>query len=422
MKTIGIVAEYNPFHNGHLYQLQASRGQTGADCAVVVMSGNYTQRGEPAIVDKWARAEMALHSGADLVIELPVAYAMGSAEYFAYGAVKLLDSLNAVNMICFGSEAGSIEKLSAAAAILADEPESYKSYLKDYLSKGLSFPAARQKAISSYCKNTYGKDDLSSLLKSPNNILGIEYLKALRRLKSNIVPMTIERVGNEYNQAELTGKMSSATSIRKTIRENTWNDARELLQESMPQYSIAVMERQFEAGRGPIFPETYEMPIISALRRMTIEQIKLLPYMEQGLENRLKLAAEKAGSYPELLDMIGTRRYTDTRIQRILFSILISLTKERFDYFNSIGGPAYIRILGFSRTGRKLLASIRGTTALPLITKTADHKNSDIPGVADMLAMEAAATDQYVLGCQDPHVRKSGSDYTRNVVFYDTAK
>jgi predicted nucleotidyltransferase len=229
MKTIGIVAEYNPFHNGHLYQLQASRGQTGADCAVVVMSGNYTQRGEPAIVDKWARAEMALHSGADLVIELPVAYAMGSAEYFAYGAVKLLDSLNAVNMICFGSEAGSIEKLSAAAAILADEPESYKSYLKDYLSKGLSFPAARQKAISSYCKNTYGKDDLSSLLKSPNNILGIEYLKALRRLKSNIVPMTIERVGNEYNQAELTGKMSSATSIRKTIRENTWNDARELL-------------------------------------------------------------------------------------------------------------------------------------------------------------------------------------------------
>jgi predicted nucleotidyltransferase len=175
----------------------------------------------------------------------------------------------------------------------------------------------------------------------------------------------------------------------------------------MPQYSIAVMERQFEAGRGPIFPETYEMPIISALRRMTIEQIKLLPYMEQGLENRLKLAAEKAGSYPELLDMIGTRRYTDTRIQRILFSILISLTKERFDYFNSIGGPAYIRILGFSRTGRKLLASIRGTTALPLITKTADHKNSDIPVCGRLLAMEAAATDQYVLGCQDPHVRKS---------------
>ena len=419
MKTIGFVAEYNPFHNGHLYQLQASRRQSGAECAVVVMSGNYTQRGEPAIVCKWARAEMALHSGADLVIELPAAYAMSSAEYFAYGAVRLLDSLGAVDMICFGSEAGSLENLSSAAAILEQEPESYKALLKEYLSKGLSFPAARQKAISSYCQRTYGRDDLSCLLKSPNNILAIEYLKALRRLNSNIIPMTIERVGNDYNTTELTGKMSSATSIRKTIRENAWSDARRLLGDSMPYSSIAVMERQFEAGRGPIFPENYEMPLISALRRMSIEQIRQLPYMEQGLENRIKLAAEKAGSYAELLDMIGTRRYTGTRIQRILFSILIGLTKETFDYFNSIGGPAYIRILGFNSTGRRLLASIRENTALPLITKTADHKNSELPGVAHMLAFEAATTDQYVLGFRDLYSRRSGMDYIHNVIFHD---
>lgn len=419
MRTIGIVAEYNPFHNGHLYQLQASRRKAGADCAVVVMSGNYTQRGEPAIVDKWARAEIALRSGADLVIELPAPYAMGSAEYFAFGAVKLLDSLGAVDMICFGSEAGSIENLKAAAAILADEPENYKTYLKEYLSNGLSFPAARQKALSSYCRSICGKDDISGLLKSPNNILGIEYLKALRRLKSNIVPMTIQRIGNDYNQAELTGKMSSATSIRKTIRENSWHDARELLRESMPQHSLAILDSRFEAGIGPVFPENYEIQILSALRRMTNDQIKLLPYMEHGLENRFRLAAEKAGTYSELLEMLCTRRYPATRIQRILFGILTGLTKESFDRFNSIGGPAYIRILGFSSTGRKLLASVRGKTALPVITKTAAHKNSDLPGVAEMLAFEASATDQYVLGYQNPHYRKSGSDYTHNVIFID---
>jgi predicted nucleotidyltransferase len=421
LKTIGIVAEYNPFHNGHLYQLQASRLKTGADCVVVVMSGNFTQRGEPAIVDKWARAETALHSGADLVIELPVPYAMGSAEYFAYGAVRLLDSLGAVDMICFGSESGSIEGLSEAAAILADEPESYKLLLKENLSKGLSFPAARQKALSSYCRDTHGKDELSGLLKSPNNILGIEYLKALRRMKSNIVPITIRRIGNDYNQTELTGNISSATSIRKTIRENTWNDARELLRESMPQWSVSILEQRFEDGRGPIFPDNFELQIISALRRMSIDQIKLLPYMEHGLENRFRLAAEKAASYAELLDMICTRRYTATRIQRILFGMLTGLTKESFDRFNSIGGPAYIRILGFSHTGRKLLASIRGKTALPLITKTADHKNSDLPCVSDMLALEAAATDQYVLACQNPDFRRAGSDYTQNVILRDPA-
>ena len=266
MKTIGIVAEYNPFHNGHLYQLQASRQQAGAECAVVVMSGNYTQRGEPAIVDKWARAEMALHSGADLVIELPVAYAMGSAEYFAYGAVKLLDSLGAIDMICFGSEAGSIDNLSAAARILADEPENYRSYLKEFLSEGISFPAARQKAISLYAKSIYGKDHLSSLLKSPNNILGIEYLKALLRLKSNIIPMTIERIGSNYNSAELSGNMSSATSIRKILNDNGWDNARELLANTIPKCSADIMDRQFEDGKGPIFPENYEMPLISALR------------------------------------------------------------------------------------------------------------------------------------------------------------
>ena len=420
MKTIGIVAEYNPLHNGHLYHLQASRQQSGADCVVVVMSGSYTQRGEPAIVDKWARAEMALYLGADLVIELPVAYAMSSAEYFAYGAIKLLDSLGAVDMLYFGSEAGSLEILSKVAHILADEPESYKAQLKESLSKGISFPAARQKAIISYFKSKYENNQLSSLLKSPNNILAIEYLKALLRLKSSIIPKTIERVGNDYNSSNLSGRISSATAIRKIISCRPWNNAREFIKQAIPPWSMDILERELELGRGLIFPENFEMPLISTLRRMQPTELKQLPYMEEGLENRISLASKKSGSYHELLDLISTKRYTDTRIRRILSSALIGLTKEIFNNFNSLGGPAYIRILGINSTGRKLLSTINKNTSLPVITKTADYKNSILPGVAAMLELEAAATDQYALGCPNPYFRQGGSDFTRNVVLKES--
>ncbi len=419
MKTVGITAEYNPFHNGHLYHLQRSRELTGADCTVVVMSGNFTQRGEPAVIDKWARAEMALLAGADLIVELPVPYAMGSAEFFAYGAVKLLDSLNTVDFICFGSEAGNIKKLSDVAEMLVDEPDDYRSALRNLLSEGLSFPAARQKAISQYAREKFGKDALSSTLKSPNNILGIEYLKALLRLNSKITPVTIGRLGSSYNSTELSGEYSSATSIRKVLKTNTWHYARKLLEFSMPARTLSILEREIELGRGPVFPSDFEDVIISLLRRMPNDMIKKLPYMEDGLENRFSAAAGKAGTLEELMQLVCTRRYTATRIQRILFSLLIGLNKEKFDHFNSLGGPAYIRILGFSPTGRYLLSKIRGKTKLPVVTKTAGFKNSDFPGVSEMLALEADSADQYVLGCKNTYFKKSGSDYMRSIIKKD---
>lgn len=416
MKVLGIVAEYNPFHNGHLYHLQASRTLSGADCIVAVMSGNFTQRGEPALVDKWARTEMALHGGIDLVIELPVVYAMSSAEYFAFGAVKLLDSLGAVNMLCFGSESGNMEKLTEAACILSEEPTGYKLALKSSLAVGKSFPAARQEALSSYLRAQYGCDTISGTLKNPNNILGIEYLKALRRLNSSIIPVTINRVGNEYHSTELSGKLSSATAIRRLIAENTWSEARLLLSDTLPGHSLDILEREIELGRGPILPSDYAPLLLSSLRRMSIEEINALPYMEDGLENRFKVAAENAGSYQELLDAIYTRRYTNTRIQRILFSLLTGLKRESFDYFNQNGGPAYIRVLGFNNTGRQLLSSVKDSTSLPIITKAADFKNSSFPGAAAMLNLEAAASDQYVLGFKNMSFKKSGSEFTRNVI------
>jgi len=416
MKTVGIIAEYNPFHNGHLYHLRLSRELTGADRVVVVMSGDFTQRGEPALVDKWARAEMALQAGADLVVELPAAYAMGSAEFFAFGAVRILDSLGAVDSICFGSEAGKIESLYPAAEILANEPDGYKSLLRDTLSEGISFPAARQKALARYVKEKYGQDTLSSVLRSPNNILGVEYIKALIRLDSRITPYTTGRIGNAYNSTELSGEFSSAASIRKILSVNQWDYAKELLEFSMPAFSLSVLEREIELGRGPVFPSDFENLIISLLRRSPTDVIKNLPYMEHGLENRFAAAARKAGTFEELTELICTRRYTATRIQRILFSLLIGLDRDKFDYFNSLGGPSYIRVLGFNCKGRQLLSEIRDKAKLPVITRAKGFKKSVLPGVSEMLALEAAAADQYVLAFRNPYFRKSGSDFTHNVI------
>jgi len=420
MKVLGIVAEYNPFHNGHLYHIEKSRSLSGANCVVVVMSGNFTQRGEPAIVDKWARAEIAVECGADLVIELPCVYAMSSAEYFAFGAVKILDSLNIVDVICFGSECGSIEKMDIIAAVLADEPDDYKQLLKASLSKGLSFPAARQEALSVYLKENscyHDQHDLSNILESSNNILGIEYLKALRRLNSSITPMTIRRTGSSYNSAELSGKFSSATSIRNIIAKHGWNDGLRLLDNILPEKTLEILRREFEAGRGPVLPDDFSMLILSSLRKMTKEELRNLPYMEYGLYNRFKAAAEKSGSFEELLDSIATKRYPVTRIQRILFSLLTGLNNDMLNEFNKTGGPSYIRILGFNNTGRELLQKIKDRTTLPIITKAADFKNSQIPRVSSMLSIEAAASDQYVLAFRKSELRKSGSEFTRNIFY-----
>ena len=426
--VLGIVAEYNPFHNGHLYHLRASRDLSGAGCVVAVMSGNFTQRGEPAIVDKWARTEMALMCGADLVIELPCVYAMSSAEYFAFGAVKILDSLGVVDTISFGSECGGIEKLQKIAGILADEPDDYRRLLKSNLSRGLSFPTARQEALSSYlsaaagpdgsdvAEDSDGPDGFADLLKSPNNILGIEYLKALRRLKSRIAPLTVRRSGSGYNSPELSGEFSSAAAIRNIISKYKWKDAKEMLKGALPGIVIDILGREFGVGRGPVLPSDFSAIILSSLRRMSAEEVSALPFMEQGLENRFKLAAERSGSYEELLEAVSTKRYAGTRIQRILFSLLTGLKNDNFNEFNKSGGPSYIRILGFNRAGRALLPSIKAKASLPVITKAADFKNSAIPGVASMLGIEAAASDQYVLGFKKPGLRKSGGEFVRGIV------
>jgi predicted nucleotidyltransferase len=212
MKVLGIVAEYNPFHNGHLYHIQKSKEATGCDYVVCVMSGNFIQRGEPALLNKWARAEMALINGVDLVIELPVYYSLASAEFFAFGSVKLLDSLGIIDCLCFGSESGTIKELDMFADVFINEPESYKMFLSKNLKLGYSFPKSRSIALSEFLSTSGINDQKLDELSKSNNILGIEYIKALKRISSAIKPYTIERIGTGYRSEKALGKIASATA------------------------------------------------------------------------------------------------------------------------------------------------------------------------------------------------------------------
>ncbi len=412
MRVLGLVVEYNPFHNGHMYHLEQAKNLCNAEFVVCVMSGNFIQRGEPAIVNKWARTKMALKCGIDLVIELPVPYAMSSAEFFAYGAVKILNDIGVVDYLCFGSENADIDKFSTIADILIDEPESYKQVLKQELGKGISFPASRETALRSFLsEEDFEIPELEEIIGSSNNILGIEYIKALKRLKSRIKPHTIKRVNNSYNSSETTGNISSATSIRRLIQTE-----KKQLDMVIPDNCLSILEEEFDAGRGPIYPYLYDQLIISSIRRMTKEQLKLLPYVSEGMENRIKEAAGACGTLDELIENISTKRYTRTRVQRIVTSILTGLTSNELDTFNRFGGPQYARVLGLNNKGRQLLSAINKHTHLPVITKTANFSKSCNPLLKRMLQIESFATDMYVLGYQNPIYRKAGQEFTQNVV------
>lgn len=426
MRVLGVVTEYNPFHNGHLYHLSQSISKCSADAAVCVISGNFVQRGEPAIVNKWARSKMAIEAGIDLVIELPVFYAMSSAEHFAFGAIKILDSLGVVDVLGFGSESGDIGQLQAAADILFEEPVQYKSFLKSYLSTGISFPLAREKALAQYLSSsdvissapsallqTGLQSGLSACLSLSNNILGIEYLKALRKISSKMKPVTISRVGGEYNSCSLEDTTPSASAIRNVLKSD--NNSISKLDSYVPKFVLRILGEEIASGRGPVMPERFSRILLSKVRGMTAGDIASYPDVTEGLENRIAEAAGRSGTFNELTDMIATKRYPVTRIQRILFSIMLGMTKAMLDSFDANGGPQYIRVLAFNDKGRQLLSEIKSKAALPIIVKPADYKNAENRLLRDMIMFEAHTTDIYVLGYNNPQYRNSGQEFTVNL-------
>ena len=229
-KVLGIIAEYNPFHNGHLYHLDASKKVTGCDYTVAIISGNFTQRGSTSVVDKWSKTKMALQNGVDLIIELPVLYSISSSENFADGAIKILNSLGIIDYLSFGSETPDITVLDSIADILCNEPKDYKKLLAAELDKGLSFPKARENALLDYIKNTNtfendkpNFEEYKKALSSPNNILGIEYLKALKKYNSSIKPVCISRFATDYNSFDFSENIASATAIRELIKNKDFN-------------------------------------------------------------------------------------------------------------------------------------------------------------------------------------------------------
>ena len=293
-KVLGIVGEYNPFHNGHLYHLEESKKMTSSNYTVAIISGNFTQRGSTAIIDKWSRAEMAIKNGVDLVIELPALYATSSAENFADGAIKILDSLKVVDYISFGAETSDIDILNNFADILYKEPLKYRSFLTHELKKGISFPKARENALLMYLN---GNRKFINVLSSPNNILGIEYIKALKKHKSNIKPISIARFETGYNDVTYSGNIASATAIRNIVK----NGGFEALRKLLPNSSYSVLIDNIKQGH--IVPDlsVFEKQIIYNLRSMYPEEISELGEVSEGLEHSLKNAADSCNTLEELL-------------------------------------------------------------------------------------------------------------------------
>ncbi|MEN6389222.1 MAG: nucleotidyltransferase [Syntrophomonas sp.] len=408
MAVLGIVAEFNPFHNGHQYLLKRAIEQLKPSAVICVMSGHFTQRGEPAICNKWARAEMALHAGVDLIIELPFCFAARSAYYFARGALLTLHKTEVVSHIAFGSESGQLDSLASVAQILSSEPEAYRSLLKFYLSQGLSFPVARSRALQ---ESLPDKDSqIDKMLRGSNNILGIEYLHVIYEEKLPLVPITINRQGPAYHSAEL-GAYASASAIRQATRKTAPSL---LISSAMPLLSRDIMQREIARGSAPVLPDALEQSILFKLRSTTKADLAKIYEVAEGLENRIKDAARTCTTLDSIRHQIKSKRYSLTRIDRVLLYALLSLSKEQIDSFDRTG-PQYLHILGFSSKGQKILQSIKNKSSLEVLSRGKDVarllNDSSHPG-AQMLALDVMATDIYTLLFPNPLQRTAGLDFT----------
>ncbi|QEY34263.1 nucleotidyltransferase [Caproiciproducens galactitolivorans] len=375
MLTAGIVSEFNPFHRGHAALISRTR-EEGATHIVAVMSGNFVQRGEPAILSKWARTRQALLNGVDLVLELPLPWALSGAETFAFGGVFLLDALG-VDILSFGSECGRIDELQSAAKAL--NSSSFRDAIKNEIKNGATFAKARQNAMSQI------DGEASRLLREPNNILAIEYLKAVDRLHSKVIPFTIQRIGAAHDAQDAVNDIASASKIRKCMHTG------ESFAAWMPENAAEIALREIKAGSAPVSIGTVERAILAKLRGMSREEFASLPDISEGLENRIYDASRQACSLDELYSLIKSKRYTHARIRRIVLSAFLEL-----DSSLNKRVPPYLRVLGFNKRGTEILHSRKSSVKLPIVTNTSDILSLDNDGKS-VLELESRATDLYSL-------------------------
>ena len=387
-KVLAIISEYNPFHNGHLYQLSESIKQVKPDYVVCIMSGNFVQRGNTALINKWARTEMALRAGFDMVIELPTVYSISSAENFAAGSIKILNSLNQDTYLSFGSECGNIDILKQYAQILIDEPKEYVTMLNHELSKGLSFPKARENALLLYVNNLRSS---ANVLSGSNNILGIEYIKQILKNGKGITPLTIKRIGTEYNNISTNKNFASATAIREMLIQ------KKSVRKLMPKASYDILKHELGSGRFVLNISQFDKIILYKLRCMSVQGIANIPDVSEGLEHKIKEAANSCNDLQTLTLLIKSKRYTMTRINRILLYVLLDITKQ--DYIDSQKTVPYIRVLGLSENGKGLLSELSAHKRLKIITSVKQFLNNNKnTALNNMLVTDINATDIYTLG------------------------
>lgn len=380
MKAVGLVTEYNPFHNGHLYHLNKAMELTGADISVAVMSGDFVQRGEPAVLDKYTRTSMALNSGVNLVVELPVNYAVSSAESFAAGALKVLDYIKA-DSIAFGSESGDIERLSKLAHILCDNEDTLYKEISKYTANGISYAAARQKVVEKLTDK-----DTAAMLTSSNNILAVEYLKAIIKNNYAIKPYTVQRQGDSYNDTDIRSEYASATALRENLKADNISEyipvkARLILSSNTNYiYPDDITEALFTRLLDILFASNYDKNIF-------IENVVQYPDVSKEIAGRLYKSAmdmitrtvpqgaeskdNGVFSFGSLCEHIKTKEVPLSRIKRALVRITLGLDKKHMEKY---ANEPYIRVLGFDKKGQEYLSYIRKTVEVPLITKTADYK------------------------------------------------
>lgn len=395
MKILGLIVEYNPFHNGHLYHLKKSLDITNSTHSIAVMSGNFLQRGEPALFDKYKRAEMAVSNGVDLVIELPTLYACQSAEIFAHGAITLLNSLNCIDSLCFGSEHGDIDLLVEISKILINEPDKFKVLLKRNLDEGLLFALARSKALSEYMLNytnlNVDENKLNDILSTPNNILGIEYIKSLLKHKSTIKPYSITRIQADYNSETIESNICSATAIRKTLREYNNLDN---ISDVVPIKTFELISKCIDNNFNPMFDEYY----FDTIRELVIRDLSILDSyfdINEGIENKIYKSVFSCNNIYELQQSIKSKRYTLTKVKRILNNILLGITKDDMNKVKNVMHLPYIRILAFNDKGREIIKQIKLSSEIKIINKFSNVNFEDDKVFETLIKYDIKATNMY---------------------------
>jgi len=412
MRAVGIIVEYNPFHNGHKWHLEAAKKQSGCPFVIGVMSGNFMQRGEPALFDKWKRAEMAIRGGVDLIIELPAVFAVRSAQYFATGGIRLLNSLGIVSHICFGAEHADCAVLKKIATSTGDT-----QVIKDlhiHLQSGYTYAAALERALH----NNYPISP--DIITSPNNILAIEYLRAIEKFAPQLIPIPITRQQSQYRDATITLPFASATAIRFALLKSM--SMTDEISSAIPFTTLNIINKLLTEKRGPVSFNNLSNVILAQLRLASLEKLEQIPSVSEGLHYKLRDSALLSANINQLFSLLKSKRYPYTRLQRIIIHSLLGTTKTQLALFDE-SGPLYARILAFNQQGRLLLKHINQNSSIPIITKTTHFLSSNERGrslltpLQDMLAIDTVASDIYALGMPPSNWNIGGWDFRLSPLF-----